>query len=244
VIGKRIFVWDQPPGTEDALITSLIGGQSAGLARVLDAAGVRCTAIQRPSDLPLTTADIILVGPDRIEAGAFVQSPLLNQAEAGANVLMFAQSHPRILAGYNLLRRAAPKRLDWRETHPLLEGFQPEDLQSWLTGQSNDVWAVQLPADEPALEIGYWPRETPGREPVPIDALLLTKAVGKGRIVLCQIPLGPWGSDPRSQLLLRNALGYLATRPEPTPPPSRRRERPERVPTTVPTITIPPGDRP
>ena len=64
---------------------------------------------------------------------------------------------------------------------------------------------MQLPADEPALEIAFWPREIPGKEPVPIDALVVTKTLGKGRIVLCQVPLGPWQSDPRSQLFLVDA---------------------------------------
>jgi hypothetical protein len=106
------------------------------------------------------------------------------------------------------------------------------------------LWAVQLPADAPVLEIGYWPRETPGREPVPIDALLAVKATGRGRIVLCQVPLGRWATDPRSQLFLRNALAYLATRPEPTPPPSQRKVALRVVPASVPTVTIPPGGRP
>ena len=30
---------------------------------------------------------------------------------------------------------------------------------------------------------------SPGNKPAPIDALVVTKTLGKGRIVLCQIPL-------------------------------------------------------
>ena len=44
--------------------------------------------------------------------------------------------------------------------------------------------------------------------------------------MLCQLPLGPWDEDPRSQLFLGNLMSYLATRPEPTPPPSRRPNAP------------------
>lgn len=225
---KRIVVWDR----------------AEELSTVLAAAKVVHKRIESPGDLQLRAADIVLAGPDCIDPSPFAQTALVGQAEGGASVLILAQSRLRVLAGYDLAWRRAPAKLDWRMEHPLLEGFRPEDLQSCVAGVRIEVRAIGLPADEPVLEIGYWPRETPGREPVPIDALLAVKAVGKGRIVLCQIPFGSWAGDPRSQLFLRNALSYLATRPEPTPPPSLRHVRPEPVPTSVPTITIPSGGRP
>ncbi len=99
---------------------------------------------------------------------------------------------------------------------------------------------MQLPADEPALEIAWWPREVAGNKPAPIDALVLTKTLGKGRIVLCQVPLGAWESDPRSQLFLVDALDYLASPVVPTPPPSRRPRPVEPAPAPkVPAIVIP-----
>ena len=107
------------------------------------------------------------------------------------------------------------------------------------------VKALRLPVDEPALEIAFWPREVRSEEPAPIDALLVSKTIGRGRVVLCQIPLGPWESDPRSQLFLADALDYLLSRPEPTPPPSRRTrpEKPAALP-PVPTIPLNPGVSP
>jgi hypothetical protein len=101
---------------------------------------------------------------------------------------------------------------------------------------------VQLPADEAALEIGYYPREVPGVRPAPIDAVLLSKSTGKGRIVLCQIALGDWDRDPRSRIFLSNALDYLSTRPQPTPPPSQRPTPRQAAPTSVRTIDIPQGE--
>ncbi|MCX5660572.1 MAG: hypothetical protein NTW19_12735 [Planctomycetota bacterium] len=97
---------------------------------------------------------------------------------------------------------------------------------------------MQLPIDEPALELIHWPREAPGKEPVPIDALLVTKSVGRGRMVICQLPLGPWESDPRSQLLLANSVSYLLTRPEPTLKPSERPQPKQMVAPNVPTIPL------
>ena len=82
--------------------------------------------------------------------------------------------------------------------------------------------------------------EVAGNKPAPIDALVLTKTLGKGRIVLCQVPLGPWESDPRSQLFLVDALDYLASPVVPTPPPSRRPRPVEPAPPAkVPSIAIP-----
>ena len=45
------------------------------------------------------------------------------------------------------------------------------------------------------LEIAWWPREVPGTEPVEMDALVFSKSIGAGRIVVCQLPLGDWRTD-------------------------------------------------
>ena len=79
-----------------------------------------------------------------------------------------------------------------------------------------------------------------GQQPVALDALILTKTLDKGRIVLCQMPLGPWQSDPRSQLFLVDALDYLASPVVPTPPPSRRPRPVQPAPAPpVPSIVFP-----
>jgi len=228
IADRRLLVWDK----------------AEGLPKLLAQAKAPHTAVEGAGGLQFGTADAILVGGDQIEGSTFAQSPLLGQARNGASVMIFAQSQPSSLAGYALRERSAKGRLEWRMDHPLLRGLEAADARSWLTGAAT-VRAVQLPPDEPAMEIAYWPAEAPGRAPAPLDALLLTKSIGKGRIVLCQIPLGDWRSDPRSQILLGSALDYLLTRPQPTPPPSQRlTDRPARPADGVPTIRISPGDKP
>lgn len=224
--GKQVVVWDS----------------SDDLSGILAQTLVKARTIKQASDLPLERVDMILVAPDQIGEGPFEQAALAGQAEAGAEVMVFQQKRPAALVGYPLVRRAVFPRLDWRTDHPLLRRLAPDDIQSWSAGADRDLWAIQLPADEPALEVVFWPRESPGEQPVPIDAMLVVKAVGQGRIVLCQFPLGPWRTDPRSQIFLANTLDYLATRPEPTPPPSRRRTGQPVQPEAVPTVTIPRGD--
>ncbi len=224
---KAVLTWDEPDG----------------LGLLLTEAGIAHKRIDEASDLQLTRGELVLVGPDRLAEGSSDQESLLGLARTGAGVLVFAQTKVDVLFGARLAHRRGPASLEWRESHPLLSGFDADDLRSLTTTQS-ELRAIQLPADAPVLEIGYWPREVPGEHPVPIDALLSVQTVGAGRIVLCQAPLGRWKKDPRSQLLLANALQYLSTRPEPTLPPSRRRVIRAVAPTSSPTITIPPGGRP
>jgi hypothetical protein len=230
--GKTILVCDRPDGLPRLLSDAEIPHQ-----RIED--GPNAAAA-----LQTAAADILLIGPDQIGDTPFGQTALLNQAQAGRSVLLFSQTRVRRLMEYALSRRPRPTKLEWRIEHVLLTGLEAADLQSWLRDGPRDVWAVQLPADEPALEVAYWARETPGTEPVPIDALLAVKSVGAGRIVLCQLPLGPWGEDPRSQLLVRNTLDYLATRPEPTLPPSQRAPASKPAEPEIPRIPLSPGGKP
>jgi hypothetical protein len=223
--GKQIVVWDRPQRLPD----------------MLERLHAPHTIVTSGEQLAVMRPDILLVGPDAIGKSPFAQSPLLSLAESGASVMIFRQTVPPRLMGYDLVSRNRPAKMPWRNEHPLLLDLEPQDLQSW-TDDAASVLAVQLPADEPALEIGYYPREVPGARPAPIDAILLSKTVGKGRFVLCQIPLGDWNSDPRSRILLFNALDYLSTRPQPTPPPSRRLAPPSAAPASVRTIDVPQGE--
>jgi hypothetical protein len=223
--GKRIVVWDT----------------AGDLSAALTAMGLEFRRIRKAADLQLSAADLLLIGRDELRDEVFDQSPAIGLAEAGAGVVFFEQRRTHLLAGYLLMRRSTPARLAWRENHPLLADMKLGDVQSWLGGSGDDVWAIELPADEPVLEIGYWPPTVESRQFGPVQTVLAVKAVGKGRIVMSQIPLGPWSTDPRTQQFLENVLNYLLTRPEPTPRPSERRLTPPVASRPVPTIAIPSG---
>lgn len=223
--GKRIIVWDTMGELGDALTQ----------------AGLDFKRIRKAADLQLAAADMVLVGRDELRDEVFDQSPLIALAESGAGVVFFEQRRPRTLAGYAVIRRTAFIRPAWRENHPLMARLPADDVQSWLGGLDDEVWALELPADEPVLEIGYWPPVVESPRPGPLAVLLAVKAVGKGRIVMSQIPLGPWDTDPRSRQFLENVLSYLVSRPEPTPQPSERRVTQPVASRPVPTIAIPSG---
>ena len=202
---KAIVVWDRP----------------AGLAKIFQSAKVPFTAIASASELLALKPDVVLVGPDALDGQMFDQASLQSLASAGASVMIFRQSRSERVLRYPLQDRHPPAAMQWRADHPLLAGFTADDLRAWIE-PSRDLTVMQLPADEPALEIGYYPSEVLSRQPGPIDAILVTRTLNHGRIVLCQLHMGDWASDPRSQLFLRNAIDYLLTRPEPTPRPSER----------------------
>ncbi len=222
--GKRVFVWDRPEE----------------LPSLLKGAKIEHTAIHENSELHFASPDVVLVGDNRLGTDAEEQSSLLNLAAGGANVMFFRQTQPAVLAGYAVTRRAATPRLAWLADHPLAR-----ERESFETlAHATNLRAIRLPADEPALAIAWWPVEIADQRPAPIDSLLLVKAVGRGRLVLCQLPLGAWQTDARSQLFLAAALDYLLSPVQPTPPPSRRGHEIKTRSQEVPTITLPSGGSP
>ena len=188
-----------------------------GLPKLLDDAKVPYTRVEDASRID--KADVVIVGEDQLDDSTFGQAALMSLAEQGKSVMVLRQSKPSTLGGYPLVVRPTPTKLAWKIDHPLFAGLSETDLQSWLTPGAN-VQAMQLPADEPALELAYWPLETPAtmpsKSPSPIEAVAVTKTVGAGRIVCFTLPLADWQSDPRSQILVGNALAYLLTPPQPT----------------------------
>jgi len=198
---KSLAVWDR----------------ADGLPAILKDAKIPFTRLDDESNLQFTKYDILVVSQDQLRERPFGQASLLGHVQNGTSLLVLRQIRVKTVAGYALQRRTVPAKLTWREGAGLLAHLRTRELS---TGE--DAWAIQLPADEPALELVYWPREVRSAEPAPIDALLVSKTLGQGRVVLCQIPLGNWKQDPLAQLFLADALEYLSSRPEPTPPPSRR----------------------
>jgi hypothetical protein len=205
----------------------VLGGED-GISEVLTAAKVVHRDVADASGLQFVRADMVLVGPDALKDTAG-QTFLRGLAESGAGVMLFEQREAKVLFDMPTAPRPVRGPLAWRGEHPLLAGLGDEGWQSLLTGEKREPRAIRVPADEPALELAWWPAESPG-EFEPIDALLLTRSLGRGRIVFCQLPLRDWKHDPRAHLMVRNALDYLATRPEPTPSAKERaRQRKEKL---------------
>lgn len=222
VLDRQLTVWDAPDGA---------------LSKTLDAAKVQYTRVDDLSKIR-QQPDLVLVAADRIEAGPFGEGPLQDLARGGASIAVLEQRKAERLLGYPLQPREPAEAMRFAAEHPIFQHLTTGDLQSWLAGGSTTSapLGVQLPPAERALELAWWPREAGGDDPAPIDALAVTRTLGQGRIVLLQLPIGPFDADPRSQILLSNLLGYLTTRPEPTPAPADRNVGTPPKSTTVPHI--------
>jgi|GEM_PF-2152374 len=171
------------------------------------------------------TDDLVIVGPDRIDDTPFIQQPLIGLAEGGASVCILRQADAATLAGFPVVRRDAAVAPTWRKRHSLVAAFDPSVITSWFDDvkvSGHDFHAVRLSADAPALEVVHWPYEVEHAEPTSVDALLLTQTRGRGRIVVCQLPLDNWSDDPRSQLWLTSTINYLLSQPQPTLSPAER----------------------
>ena len=198
-----------------------------GLADLMKRAGVDFWRIAGLSDLQLASPDILIIGQDAL-GDVLAQDDLLDRACAGANIVVLAQNRTKQTVGYALGDHSTRAALAMAQRHPLLIGFTLEDMQAWARCR-DALRAVQLPANEPAHELLYWPVETPGKEASPIDALAVTRTMAPaqkgqpaGRIILFQIPLSDWRDDPRGSMLMANILEYTVTGAQPTLPPGER----------------------
>ncbi len=179
-----------------------------GLPKLFAANDVTALSVNSVSRLQTVPADVILVGPNMLDPNPLFQAPLYFQENAGARVLVFEQRRVKSLGGYEVVQRARPSSLKWITDHPLFDGLQPDDLSTWLhPGQ--DLAPLRLPLNDVGRPLTFWPREQPDAQPLSVDSLLISRSSSIGRTIYCQIPLGPWDTDPRSQILLANAVDYL-----------------------------------
>lgn len=214
---------------------------NGALAGELARAKVPFARVDDPSGLQLIRADVILVAEGQLRDSPFGQAALMGQARSGASVIIFRQTAVEHIAGYRVARRPLG-RVRWRVGHPLLEGLRRSDVREWV-GPGEDQFPIELTGEDPVVALAYSETE-PGAAGSPLDALLAVTAVGKGRVVLCQLPLGKWGRDPRARLFLGNALRYLSTTAGPTLPRSGDKSAKRAAAPEVPAITIPAGVSP
>jgi hypothetical protein len=168
---------------------------------------------------------MVLINQDELPENPAAQGVLIEKARNGASVMIFAQEQAGKLGTWDLRSRKA-KAFTWRTEHPLFDGFAGDALDTWAREKGEELKVMSLPADAAVLELGCVSRETPGKNPVPIDALVATETAGAGRLVYCQLRVDSFKTDPRGQLLLANVLDYLLLRPEPTLPQSQRQPEP------------------
>ena len=190
------------------------------LEKLLLTAGVSADRITDCSKLGLMHPDIVIIAPEALTASPYAQPDLASMAAAGGSIVVFHQSLPGTIGGYTVRRKTANGELNWRFSHPLLNELDAAALDAW--SETDESLSIELPSDEAALEIGWWKPAVATDQPAPISAMLLTKTVGQGQIILCQLPTPDWSQDARAQILLNNVLDFLLAPLLPTPAPSKR----------------------
>ena len=198
----------------------LVIDDARGLPATLTAAGV---GFERADALAAAAAGgrpVVVVGQDRLADHDPAAGVLPAIARDGASVLVLRQHAAARVLQYDVVARDA-SGYTIAIDHPLLRHLPAEAWAGLLAAHARQP-ALALPADEAALELVHSPLEVPGVPSVPLDVLLMTQTVGRGRIVFCQLPLDEAATDARQQRLLLNLIEYARTRPQPTPPRSQR----------------------
>jgi len=215
----------------------IVWGQADGLSKSLKQFVVAHKTISSESQLAFRKPDILIVGPDQIGKSPHDQTRLVALAKSGSNVCLLRQSAPKTLAGLPLVQRKieAPEATQ-SSGPPLRTGLQWQNHRlaqhrNLFSSQhvATPLLALRIAPEESVHKIAYWPSEESGelRSPVAADALLAVRSLGKGRIVICQIPLGDWENDPRSQHFLVDLCDYLVSPVEETLPLIQRQSQPQ-----------------
>ncbi len=198
--------WVETLGTKSLVVWD----EDGGLPVVLKSAGMPHTQIKGGGGLQMVSADIILVGEDRIDASVFSQAELLEQAKAGSSVVVFSQKAPARLMESSVIQKHLAEKLEWRYEHQLLGQLSKGDVGSMLVDRKEQVLgAIRLDAGGPGVAVAYWPGDNGSERASEVDALIAVKPLGKGRVIYWQLPLGGWAGDPRSQMVLAGALDFL-----------------------------------
>jgi hypothetical protein len=161
---------------------------------------------------PLARSRVMLIPSRPKPLTGFEQTALLNAAAAGSNILLFQQDGPDRLFNYKSVRRKA-EGISWLQGRPLWRGLEANDLARWFASDQM-VTALRVPVHDSAEKLAYWPPAENKVEQT-VDSAVLSKPVGSGRIVVCQLlKTTAWSDDPRLQVVLANAIQYLADGPD------------------------------
>lgn len=177
--------------------------QSPALHEAMKKAGIAVQAIDKAGELATTTANVIIVGPDTLPKNAVFHQPLIDHAEAGATVIVLRHAEQESLFGIPLIERQLRRPVHLRPDHALHHGLTQSDIDSLVDERSV---AMRVTKPDNATPIIY---EKPGEPKAEaVDTLCLVQQIGKGRLVLCQLSLDGWSTDPRTRQLLSNMLDF------------------------------------
>ncbi|CAN5476293.1 hypothetical protein BH10PLA1_BH10PLA1_06560 [soil metagenome] len=183
------------------------------LPALLKAAGA--TFDRADNNLLTAKQKIILFGENQLGDKDPAIEMLQALARGGASVLVLKQTAAARVWKYEYSMRDVTG-YTFAADHPLLRHLPTEAWSTMLNDPPRQP-ALSLPVGEPALAVIHSPVEAKTVSIAPSDALLVTRTIGDGRLVFCQLPLNDAATDARQQQLLVNLIEYARTRPQPTP---------------------------
>lgn len=227
-VRRSVFVYPDDLSTLKDLVADrplLVVDDADRLPALLRRADARFGHAADMSSLLNATEPILIIGEGKYDPDH--AATLVALAERGATVIVLRQREGvRVLQYERVMRDAEGYAIE--TSHPLLRHLAPEGWRSMLQDHPRHP-ALAIPDDEAALQIIHSPIESGTARPGALDALLLTRSTGTGRLVLCQLPLDQPLTDARQRQLLINLLEYARTRPQPTPSrPQRLAETPKK----------------
>lgn len=189
----------------------------------LTATGVKHKRVQHLTQLQLIPADIIVVSEGKLGPSPFARGPLINALRQGANVVMLKQDYGSPFEGINQVRSKPPSTYCWNTEHPIFKDTSLAALNSLANpfavtkmlrigeGKGDSLAFVdRMPVPRERSQFGVNPPESDRSATDQPPSLVLATTVGQGRLVCCQCPLASPATDPRSRLILVNALTFLA----------------------------------
>ena len=204
------------------------------LPTLLETAKVKFTRVDDVSKLQMIAADTVIVGPDMFLENQNDQLWVSNLWKAGTSVLVLQQSKADKLLGFELAPRTPPEKLTWLGKPSMLRGLDADDLAG-LEHTLKSMRPVSLQPNDLAFSdvLGTWPnakseevlaggrprppnsaeKTADGIRPPVTDAMIVFASPNNrhGKLILCQLSLENWQSDPRSQILLGNMLDALVS---------------------------------
>lgn len=200
-----------------------IVGKQTELRDVLTGAGLTVVRqVEQVSQLVGSEPDLIVVEPNGLPAESMFQQPLLDMARRGATVVILSQDKVKDVLGFQVVDRA-PAKLAWQTDQLLLATLNEPQWSSIMTmsDDATTMHCVRIGADAQAEPLVYIP--PPKRLPDAVaadaatDALLVIQKTGEGQLVISQLPIGSWKTDPRMRVFLANMLELTVSPVEPTP---------------------------
>lgn len=220
---QRIHVYSanilESPAKHFAERSVMVVGDPTELTDLLNTAGLKTQRVAQVSQLIGREPGLIFVQPGMLPPQPMLQQPLLDMARQGATVVILSQDKIQNVMGHPVVDRGISK-LTWRTDHLLLATLGETDWPSMLkmSPDATTLRCIRIKPDEPANALVYI-LDASEESPVdaPVDALLVIQKAGEGRLVISQLPVGSWKSDPRMHVMLANLLEWTISPVAPTP---------------------------